>query len=101
MIRNANSQAIGKASSSAQALPVARRCREAEAGGMAWVSSTTLGEEELDILGLPLQADRLAFHQTVPGADVLGSLRHDRLAVGQAAVQLHDVAQVLHEDEGG
>src|SRR5829696_6976325 len=107
MIRNTSSQAMGKASSSARVgpqspgvpFPAARRSRAAEAGGAARVSAATLGEEELDILGLPLQADRLTFHQPLPGADILGSFRHDRAAIGQAAVKLHDVAQVLQEDE--
>src|SRR5688500_17728998 len=101
MIRNASSQATGKARSSAQTLPAARRSREIEAGRGGRASATMLREEELDIFGLPLQADRLAFHQIVPGAHVLGSLRHDCLAIRKAAVQFHDVTQVLQEDERG
>src|SRR5829696_8576778 len=101
MIRNTSSQTVGRARSSAHALPAARRCRETEAGRAPLASAVTLREEELDILGLPLQADRLAFCQILPGADVLRSLGHDRLTIGKAAVKLHDVAQVLQEDERG
>src|SRR5215207_811475 len=102
MIRNASNQAVGKARSSAQALPPARRSRETEAGRSARASAgVALCEEKLDIVGLPPQADRLALDQIFPDADVLRSLGDDRLAVGKAAVKLHDVAQVLQEDERG
>src|ERR687894_2032049 len=92
MIRNASSQAVGRA----------RRSRVTEAGRAARASAgVTLPEEELDIVGLPPQADQLALDKIFPDADVLRLLGHDRLAIGKAAVKLHDVAQVLQEDERG